>query len=127
MKPLTVLGDRMKKHTILMTALILVLASGAGAMTINGGAAWFNPSGVVGSGGVLFSLGCGQRVDDMVMANDRLRYDKYGKHDNTVGRIRTFGKIFSDHSWRNDNITSWDVNQPICGGASRIWHSECVL
>ncbi|MDO9390953.1 MAG: outer membrane beta-barrel protein [bacterium] len=64
----------MKKHTILMTALILALAAGANAMTINGGAAWFNPSGVEGSGAVLFSLGAGQRVDDMVMANIQIDF-----------------------------------------------------
>ncbi len=64
----------MKKHTILMTALILALAAGANAMTINGGAAWFNPTGVEGSGAVLFSLGAGQRVDAMVMANIQLDF-----------------------------------------------------
>lgn len=64
----------MKKYMILLPALVLALAAGANAMTINGGAAWFNPSGVKGSGGVLFSLGCGQRVDEMVMANIQLDF-----------------------------------------------------
>jgi opacity protein-like surface antigen len=64
----------MKKYMILLPALILFMSAGAGAMTINGGAAWFNPSGVEGSGGVLFSLGCGQRVDEMVMANIQIDF-----------------------------------------------------
>ncbi|MHB8158041.1 MAG: outer membrane beta-barrel protein [Desulfocucumaceae bacterium] len=64
----------MKKHAILLAALILTLAAGANAMTISGGAAWFNPTGVEGSGGVLFSLGAGQRVDQMVMANIQLDF-----------------------------------------------------
>jgi hypothetical protein len=62
------LGDNMKRYMILLPVLVLALAAGACAMTLNAGAAWFSPKGVEGSG-VMFSLGCGQRVDEMVMAN----------------------------------------------------------
>ncbi len=65
----------MKKiATVLLVAVCLGLSAGADAMTFNGGASWFNPTGVEGSGGVLFSLGTGQRVDGMVMANIQLDF-----------------------------------------------------
>jgi hypothetical protein len=64
----------MKKPLILLSAVLLCLTAVAGARTINGGAAWFNPSGVKGNGGVLFSLGYGQRVDEMVMATLQLDF-----------------------------------------------------
>ena len=64
----------MKKYMIILPVLILALTAGAEARTISGGAAWFNPTGVEGSGGVMFSLGLGQRVDDMVLANIQLDF-----------------------------------------------------
>jgi hypothetical protein len=60
--------------TLKLTALVLLMAGTAWGMALNAGAAYFKPSGVSGGGGVLFSLGAGQRVDDMVMANIQVDY-----------------------------------------------------
>jgi hypothetical protein len=57
-----------------LTVLAMLTAGTAWGMSLNAGAAYFKPSGVEGGGGVLFSLGAGQRVDDMVMANIQLDY-----------------------------------------------------
>ncbi len=62
----------MKK--ILFLASILAAAQLARALTLTGGASYFKPSGVKGSGGVMLSLGLGQRVDEMVMATIELDF-----------------------------------------------------
>jgi hypothetical protein len=60
-----------------ITAVVLALAGTAWGMSFNAGAAYFKPSGVEGGGSAMFSLGVGQRVDDMVMVNVQLDY--FGK------------------------------------------------
>jgi hypothetical protein len=57
-----------------ITAVMLALAGTAWGMSLNAGAAYFKPSGVEGGGSALFSLGVGQRVDNMVMVNIQLDY-----------------------------------------------------
>ena len=57
-----------------ITALMLALSATAWGMSLNAGAAYFKPSGVEGGGSALFSLGVGQRVDDMVMVNIQVDY-----------------------------------------------------
>jgi hypothetical protein len=60
---------------ILKLTLVALLAAGtAWGMSLNAGAGYFKPSGVSGGGGLLLSLGAGQRVDDMVMANIQLDF-----------------------------------------------------
>jgi hypothetical protein len=58
----------------LATLALLALSGAAWALSLNAGAGYFKPSGVSGGGGALFSLGLGQRVDDMVMANIQLDF-----------------------------------------------------
>lgn len=57
-----------------LSMLFLVMAGTAWGMSLNAGAGYFKPSGVEGGGGLILSLGAGQRVDDMVMANVQLDY-----------------------------------------------------
>ncbi|MDI6739691.1 MAG: outer membrane beta-barrel protein [Candidatus Edwardsbacteria bacterium] len=57
-----------------LSALVLLMAGSAWGLSLNAGAGYFKPAGVSGSGGVLFSFGAGQRVDDMVMANIQLDF-----------------------------------------------------
>lgn len=63
------------KRTIALALLALLAVGGAASgKALNAGAAYFKPSGVEGGGGLLLSLGVGQRVDDMVMANVQLDF-----------------------------------------------------
>ncbi|MCU0607885.1 MAG: outer membrane beta-barrel protein [Candidatus Edwardsbacteria bacterium] len=60
---------------ITVAVLALVIACGiASGKTLNAGVGYIKPSGVEGGGGLLLSLGMGQRVDDMVMANVQLDF-----------------------------------------------------
>jgi hypothetical protein len=60
-----------------IAVVVLLAASTAWGKTLNAGVGYFKPSGVTEGGGLLLSLGAGQRVDDMVMANVQL--DFYNK------------------------------------------------
>lgn len=84
----------MKK--ILFLAAMLAAARLAGALTLTGGASYFNPSGVEGSGGVMLSLGLGQRVDEMVMATLELDFfNKTFKKETVVPVDTAAGSIVS--------------------------------
>ena len=58
----------------LLSLAILLFAAAANAVTLTAGASFFNPTGVEGNGGALFSFGVGQRVDEMVLANIQVDY-----------------------------------------------------
>jgi opacity protein-like surface antigen len=84
----------MKK--ILFLAAILAAAQLAGALTLTGGASYFKPSGVEGNGGVMLSLGLGQRVDEMVMATLELDFfNKTFKKESVVPVDTAAGSIVS--------------------------------
>lgn len=84
------------KRCFWAAAVALALTSGAMAMSLTGGASYFNPSGVEGSGGVMLSFGLGQRVDQMVMATVQLDYfNKTFKKENIAPVDTAPGSIVS--------------------------------
>ncbi len=75
----------MNKRMALAAAAALALANLAGALALTGGASFFKPSDVKGNGGVMLSLGAGQRVDEMVMATVQLDFfNKTFKQESVV-------------------------------------------
>ena len=89
----------MRRLWILTAVTLVVLAPLASGMALTGGASFFNPSGVEGSGGLMFSLGAGQRVDEMVMASVQLDYFNKTFKKETIAPVDTAaGSIVSVES-----------------------------